>query len=50
MIKYSSTRGSQDIKTAAQAVIKGLAEDIDEAGRVYTEIERAVYDGDTEYI
>lgn len=27
MIKYSSTRGSQDIKTAAQAVIKGLAED-----------------------
>ncbi len=27
MIKYLSTRGSQDIKTAAQAVIKGLAED-----------------------
>lgn len=31
-------------------VVKGLAEDIDEAGRVYNEIERAVYNGDTEYI
>lgn len=27
MIKYQSTRGSKDIKTAAQAVIQGIAED-----------------------
>ena len=27
MIKYQSTRGSADKKTAAQAVIKGIAED-----------------------
>ena len=27
MINYKSTRGSSDIKTAAQAVIKGIAED-----------------------
>lgn len=27
MIKYNSTRGSKDIKTAAQAVIQGIAED-----------------------
>ena len=27
MIKYQSTRGSQNIKTAAQAVIQGIAED-----------------------
>lgn len=27
MIKYMSTRGSKDVKTAAQAIIKGIAED-----------------------
>ena len=27
MIMYQSTRGSKDVKTAAQAVIKGIAED-----------------------
>ena len=27
MIKYQSTRGSQNIKTAAEAVIQGIAED-----------------------
>ena len=27
MIKYQSTRGSKDVKTAAQAVIRGIAED-----------------------
>ena len=27
MIKYQSTRGSKNIKTAAQAVIQGIAED-----------------------
>ena len=27
MIMYESTRGSQQYKTAAQAVIKGIAED-----------------------
>ena len=36
--------------SASGKVVKGLAEDIAEAGRVYNEIERAVYNGDTEYI
>lgn len=36
--------------SASGKIVKGLAEDIDEAGRVYTEIKRAVYNGDTEYI
>ena len=27
MIQYQSTRGSKNIKTAAQAVIQGIAED-----------------------
>lgn len=36
--------------SASGKVVKGLAEDIDEAGRVYNEIERAVYNGDTEYV
>ena len=36
--------------SASGKVVKGLAEDIDEAGRVYTEIEKAVYNGDAEYI
>ena len=36
--------------SASGKIVKGLAEDIDEAGRVHTEIERAVYNGDTEYI
>jgi hypothetical protein len=36
--------------SASGKVVKGLAEDIDEAGRAYNEIERAVYNGDTEYI
>ena len=27
MIRYRSTRGSSDVKTAAQAVIQGIAED-----------------------
>lgn len=36
--------------SASGKVVKGLAEDIDEAGRVYNEIEKAVYNGDAEYI
>lgn len=36
--------------SASGKVVKGLAEDIDEAGQVYNEIERAVYNGDAEYI
>lgn len=36
--------------SASGKIVKGLAEDIDEAGRVYNEIERAVYNGDAEYV
>ena len=58
MINYRSTRGSKDAKTAAQAVIKGLAEDKglfvpdaipalpfkpeDMVGRPYKEIAKAI--------
>ncbi len=31
-------------------VVEGLAEDLDDAGQAYSEINEAMYNGDTEYI
>ena len=31
-------------------VIEGLPEDLDDAGKAYSEISEAMYDGETEYI
>ena len=31
-------------------VVEGLAEDLDDAGQTYSEINEAMYNGDTEYI
>jgi hypothetical protein len=31
-------------------VVEGLAEDLDDAGKAYSEISEAMYNGDTEYI
>ena len=31
-------------------VVEGLAEDLDDAGHIYSEISEAMYDGETEYI
>ena len=31
-------------------VVEGLAEDLDDAGKAYSEISEAMYDGETEYI
>lgn len=35
MIKYMSTRGSKNEKTAAQAIIAGMAEDRGQIGRAH---------------
>ena len=31
-------------------VVEGLAEDLDEASHIYSEISEAMYNGDTEYV
>ena len=31
-------------------VVEGLPEDLDDAGQAYSEISKAMYDGETEYI
>lgn len=31
-------------------VVEGLAEDLDDAGKAYSEISEAMYDGETEFI
>ena len=31
-------------------VVEGLAEDLDEAGHIYSEISEAMYNGDAEYV